>query len=125
MLRELIFQWLGQEGEDALVWLFTRSRPSREIMADILEDVNLPTSELEDELHIEYIKENLSEFRRGYEYVLYGNAAIERGWTEEQWERSQAQIKEYTAIILGRCTKGDGARHYRSVVNLESSGSGG
>jgi len=124
MLRELIFQWLGREGEDALVWLFTRARGSREIMADILEDVSIPSSSMEDEFYVGYIKNKLSHFRRAYEYVLYGSAEIERAWTEEQWLRSQAQIKEYRAIVLNRCASGE-VRQYRSVINLESSGSGG
>ena len=100
MSFHLLESELGEEGVEVGKWLFSRSRGSRLVIADIIDGLPIASSSMADEYAVEYVQKNLETFRWLYEYILYGNPEIERGYTQEEFNMSNARWREYQDKIL-------------------------
>lgn len=100
MSLHLLERELGGDAGDVGRWLFSRSRGSRLVMADIFDGIPIPSTNIADEYAVEYIENNILTFRWLYEYILYGNPEVERGYTPEEYEQSLRWHREYENGIM-------------------------
>lgn len=100
MSLHLLERELGEEGVEVGRWLFSRSRGSRLVIADIFDGLPIASSSMADEYAVEYINEHIIIFRYIYEYIMYGNPEVERAYTQEEFDMSNARWREYENVIL-------------------------
>lgn len=96
----LLERELGDDGGEVARWLFTRSRGSRLVMADIFDEIPIPSSNMADEYAVEYINNNILTFRWLYEYIMYGDPDVERGYTQEEYDMCNRWAREHENGIL-------------------------
>lgn len=96
----LLERELGDEGGEVARWLFTRSRGSRLVMADIFDEIPIASSNMADEYAVEYINNNILTFRWLYEYIMYGDPDVERGYTQEEYDMCNRWAREHENGIL-------------------------